>query len=145
MCVMPSNTTNHSSADWSIHITYFEFRWISHILVYDARSSFPHRWTAFLSTFAYRCVFKEYKYIFVIPFSHTGMHLHIAVNYIICVGHYKQLSTQRPGSPKNTTQHHDVSVQSTLDRRPMYYSQKNVPVESECKRNNVNPHIIRNQ
>ena len=28
------------------------------------------------------------------------------------VGHYKQLSTQRPGSPKNTTQHHDVSVQS---------------------------------
>ena len=40
------------------------------------------------------------------------------------VGHYKQLSTQRPGSPKNTTQHHDVSVQSTLDRRPMYYSQK---------------------
>ena len=33
-------------------------------------------------------------------------------------------STQRPGSPKNTTQHHDVSVQSTLDRRPMYYSQK---------------------
>ena len=55
-------------------------------------------------------------------------------------------STQRPGSPKNTTQHHDVSVQSTLDRRPMYYSQnKNGPVESECKLNNVNPHIIRNQ
>ena len=43
------------------------------------------------------------------------------------VGHYKQLSTQRPGSPKNTTQHHDVSVQSTLDRRPMYYSQKMDP------------------
>ena len=42
-------------------------------------------------------------------------------------GHYKQLSTQRPGSPKNTTQHHDVSVQSTLDRRPMYYSQKMDP------------------
>ena len=61
------------------------------------------------------------------------------------VGRYKQLSTQRPGSPKNTTQHHDVSVQSTLDRRPMYYSQKNGPVESECKLNNVNPHIIRNQ
>ena len=40
------------------------------------------------------------------------------------VGHYKELSTQRPGSPKNTTQQHDVSVQSTLDRRPMYYSQK---------------------
>ena len=36
-------------------------------------------------------------------------------------------STQRPGSPKNTTQHHDVSVQSTLDRRPMYYSQKMDP------------------
>ena len=48
--------------------------------------------------------------------------------------------------PKNTTQQHDVSVQSTLDRRPMYYSQnKNGPVESECKLNNVNPHIIRNQ
>ena len=62
------------------------------------------------------------------------------------VGHYKELSTQRPGSPKNTTQQHDVSVQSTLDRRPMYYSQnKNGPVESECKLNNVNPHIIRNQ
>ena len=44
-----------------------------------------------------------------------------------------------------TTQHHDVSVQSTLDRRPMHYSQKNGPVESECKLNNVNPHIIRNQ
>ena len=43
------------------------------------------------------------------------------------VGHYKLLSTQRPGSPKNTTQHHDVSVQSTLDRRPMYYSQKMDP------------------
>ena len=42
----------------------------------------------------------------------------------VVVGHYKQLSTQRPGSPKNTTQQHDVSVQSTLDRRPMYYSQK---------------------
>ena len=40
------------------------------------------------------------------------------------VGHYKELLTQRPGSPKNTTQQHDVSVQSTLDRRPMYYSQK---------------------
>ena len=40
------------------------------------------------------------------------------------VGHYKELSTQRPGSPKNTTQQHDVSVQSTLDRQPMYYSQK---------------------
>ena len=46
---------------------------------------------------------------------------------MISVGHYKQLSTQRPGSPKNTTQHHDVSVQSTLDRRPMYYSQKMDP------------------
>ena len=43
------------------------------------------------------------------------------------VGHYKELSTQRPGSPKNTTQQHDVSVQSTLDRRPMYYSQKMDP------------------
>ena len=63
---------------------------------------------------------------------------------VVPVGHYKQLSTQRPGFPKNTTQHHDVSVQSTLDRRPMYYSQKNGPVESECKLNNVNPHI-RNQ
>ena len=62
------------------------------------------------------------------------------------VGHYKELLTQRPGSPKNTTQQHDVSVQSTLDGRPMYYSQnKNGPVESECKLNNVNPHIIRNQ
>ena len=43
------------------------------------------------------------------------------------VGHYKELSTQRPGSPKNTTQQHDVSVQSTLDRRPIYYSQKMDP------------------
>ena len=34
------------------------------------------------------------------------------------------ISTQRPGPPKNTTQHHDVSFQSTLDRRPMYYSEK---------------------
>ena len=49
-----------------------------------------------------------------------------------------------PGIPKNTTQHQDVSFQSTLDRRPMYYSQ-NRPVESECKLNNVNSHIIRNQ
>ena len=49
-----------------------------------------------------------------------------------------------PGIPKNTTQHQDVSFQSTLDRRPMYYSQ-NGPVESECKLNNVNSHIIRNQ
>ena len=49
--------------------------------------------------------------------------------YIIkrIVGHYKELSTQRPGSPKNTTQQHDVSVQSTLDRRPIYYSQKMDP------------------
>ena len=46
---------------------------------------------------------------------------------VFIVGHYKELSTQRPGSPKNTTQHHDVSVQSTLDRRPMYYSQKMDP------------------
>ena len=43
------------------------------------------------------------------------------------VGHYKELSTQRPGSPKNTTQQHDVSVQSTFDRRPIYYSQKMDP------------------
>ena len=49
-----------------------------------------------------------------------------------------------PGIPKNTTQHQDVSFQSTLDRRPMYYSQKE-PVESECKLNNVNSHIIKNQ
>ena len=49
-----------------------------------------------------------------------------------------------PGIPKNTTQHQDVSFQSTLDRRPMYYSQ-NGPVESECNLNNVNSHIIRNQ
>ena len=56
-----------------------------------------------------------------------------------------KLSTQRPASPKNRTQHHDVSFQSTLDRRPNYYSQKNGPVESECKFNNVNPHIIKNQ
>ena len=49
-----------------------------------------------------------------------------------------------PGIPKNMTQHQDVSFQSILDRRPMYYS-KNGPVESECKLNNVNPHIIRNQ
>ena len=47
--------------------------------------------------------------------------------YLITVGHYKELSTQRPGSPKNTTQQHDVSVQSTLDRRPIYYSQKMDP------------------
>ena len=50
-----------------------------------------------------------------------------APGLIHVVGHYKELSTQRPGSPKNTTQHHDVSVQSTLDRRPMYYSQKMDP------------------
>ena len=44
------------------------------------------------------------------------------------VGRYKQtISTQRPRSPKNTTQHQDVSFQSTLDRRPMYYSQKMDP------------------
>ena len=49
-----------------------------------------------------------------------------------------------PGIPKNTTQHQDVSFQSTLDRRPMYNSQ-NGPVESECKLNNVNSLIIRNQ
>ena len=37
---------------------------------------------------------------------------------------WQLIRPKRPGSPKNTTQHHDVSVQSTLDRRPMYYSQK---------------------
>ena len=59
-----------------------------------------------------------------------GWWFDITVNiyiYIIFVGHYKELSTQRPGSPKNTTQQHDVSVQSTLDRRPIYYSQKMDP------------------
>ena len=60
------------------------------------------------------------------------------------VGHYKELSTKRPGSPKNTTQHHDVSVQSTLDRRPMYYSQKMDP--SSPNANSIMwTHIIRNQ
>ena len=38
-----------------------------------------------------------------------------------------KLSIQRPGSLKNTTQHHDASFQSTLDRRSMYYSQKMDP------------------
>ena len=45
-------------------------------------------------------------------------------NQYICWALQRTNSTQRPGSPKNTTQQHDVSVQSTLDRRPMYYSQK---------------------
>ena len=45
----------------------------------------------------------------------------------LCWALQRTNSTQRPGSPKNTTQQHDVSVQSTLDRRPIYYSQKMDP------------------
>ena len=57
-----------------------------------------------------------------------GSHFVGGLIYLSIVGRYKlTISTQRPGSPKNTTQHHDVSVQSTLDRRPMYYSQKMDP------------------
>ena len=61
------------------------------------------------------------------------------------VGRYKlTISTQRPGSPRtrlNTTTS-QFSLPSTGDPCIIH---KNGPVESECKRNNVNPHIIRNQ
>ena len=81
----------------------------------------------------------------VVSFNGGRYDLQLIKPYLAAVGHSKQtISTQLPGSLKNTTQHH-VSVQSTLDRRPMYYSQKSGLVESECKLNNVNPHIIRNQ
>ena len=78
------------------------------------------------------------------PFLSDIYSIAITGDACLLLGATNKLSTQRPGSPKNTTQHQDVSFQSTLDRRPMYYLQ-NGPVESECKLNNVNWHIIRNQ
>ena len=61
------------------------------------------------------------------------------------VGHCKQLSTQRPGSP----QEHDSTPRRLSSVYPRQATHvlftKNGPVESECKLNNVNPHIIRNQ
>ena len=61
------------------------------------------------------------------------------------VGHYKQLSTQRPGSP----QEHDSTTRRLSSVYPRQATHvlftKNGPIESECKLNNVNPRIIRNQ
>ena len=48
-----------------------------------------------------------------------------------------KLSTQRLESPKSTTQHHDISFQSTLDRRPMYYSYKMNPNPSSPNTNSI--------
>ena len=86
----------------------------------------------FKFTFSGKCQMIMWQYfISKIIISHErnviDFNLHTGLIFIIHVGHYKELSTQRPGSPKNTTQQHDVSVQSTLDRRPMYYSQKMDP------------------
>ena len=61
------------------------------------------------------------------------------------VGRYKQLSTQRPGSP----QEHDSTPRRLSSVYPRQATHvlftKKGPVESECKLNNVNPHFTRNQ
>ena len=61
------------------------------------------------------------------------------------VGRYKQLSTQRPGSP----QEHDSTPRRLSSVYPRQATHvlftKNGPVESKCKLNNVNPHIMRNK
>ena len=55
------------------------------------------------------------------------------------VGHYNQTIHPTPGIP----QEHD-STPRLVSAYPCIIH-KNGPVESECKLNNVNPHIIRNQ
>ena len=63
------------------------------------------------------------------------------------VGHYKQLIRPNARDPPRTrlnTTTSQFSLPSTGDPC-IIHKNKNGPVESECKLNNVNPHIIRNQ
>ena len=66
---------------------------------------------------------------------------------ITIVGHYKQLIRPNARDPPRTrlnTTTSQFSLPSTGDPC-IIHKNKNGPVESECKLNNVNPHIIRNQ
>ena len=63
------------------------------------------------------------------------------------VGHYKELIRPNARDPPRTRLNNTTSqfsLPSTGDPC-IIHKNKNGPVESECKLNNVNPHIIRNQ